>query len=133
MAGRGRIGHNPRVGSQVADWWAWGENVGAGSSVDVVHGALHRSSGHRANMLSRRFTQVGVGVASGGGRVWITQVFRQPRTGARCTTPALPGLPDGVRRVAGRDRYATAVALSRRAHGRARTVVIASSETFPEA
>lgn len=133
MARTGRIRHNPRASSEIRNWRAWGENVGTGSSVGVVHAALMRSSGHRANILSTRFTQMGIGVATGGGRVWITQVFRRPQSGARCTTPALPGLPDEVERVAGRDRHATAVALSRRAHRRAGTVVIASSEKYPEA
>ena len=46
-----------------------------------------RSTPHRANILSARMRQVGIGVVSAGGRIWVTEVFRQPwRSG-----PALTG------------------------------------------
>ena len=37
-----------------------------------------RSAPHRANILNQRMRQVGVGVVFAGGRLWVTEVFRQP-------------------------------------------------------
>ena len=36
------------------------------------------SSAHRANILDRRWRGVGVGVVKSGGRLWVTEIFRQP-------------------------------------------------------
>jgi uncharacterized protein YkwD len=35
------------------------------------------SAPHRANILNSRVGQVGVGVVSAGGLLWITEIFRQ--------------------------------------------------------
>lgn len=136
MGSSGRLGHNPGVRNQIGAWSAWAENVGYAGSVDAVHEALMGSAGHRANMLSDGFTQVGIGVAVAGSRTWITQVFRRPKSGAPCSaaqSEPQQGLPDDVGRVAGSDRHETAAELSRRTFSRADTAVIASSEQFPEA
>lgn len=137
MASSGKLAHNPRVSDQIGAWSAWGENVGYAASVDKVHRALLDSPAHRANMLSTTYTQVGLGVATSGGRTWITQVFRRPKGGTPCTsvvaTTTRAPLPEEVSRVAGRDRHETAVELSQQTFGRAATVIVASSERFPEA
>jgi hypothetical protein len=78
MASTGQLAHNPRLGSQVSGWRALGENVGVGGSASSIHSAFMGSSAHRANILSSRYTQVGVGVVSGGGQLWVVEVFRQP-------------------------------------------------------
>ena len=80
LARDGRIYHNRYLASQVRGWTRLGENVGVGSSVAQVSRAFMRSSGHRANILSRSFRDMGVGAAYGRGRVWIVQIFRQPAT-----------------------------------------------------
>jgi hypothetical protein len=80
MARNGRIYHNTRLASQVTNWRALGENVGVGSSVSQVASAFMRSAGHRANLLSRRFTEMGAGAAVSHGRVYIVELFRQPMT-----------------------------------------------------
>ena len=49
-----------------------------GYTVRGVHRSLMRSAPHRANILNRRMREVGVGVVSAGGRIWVTEVFRQP-------------------------------------------------------
>jgi uncharacterized protein YkwD len=54
------------------------ENVGVGSSLSGIHTAFMNSSGHRANILNRRWEGVGVGVVSSGGRLWVTEIFRDP-------------------------------------------------------
>ena len=79
MASSSNLHHNPNLSTQVSGWSRLAENVGYGGSVERVHRALMNSEGHRRNMLSRDFTEVGVGVAVRGSTVWVTQVFRQPR------------------------------------------------------
>lgn len=60
----------------VNDWTALGENVGVGYSVQQIESMFESSSPHRANLLSRSFDQIGVGVSHGrDGRVYITQFF----------------------------------------------------------
>ena len=71
--------HNPNLTTEVTNWLSVGENVGYGGSVLSIHDALVNSPGHRANMLSSTFTQVGIGTYwSATGRLWVTQVFRKP-------------------------------------------------------
>ncbi|GAB2685863.1 hypothetical protein GCM10027194_19460 [Thalassiella azotivora] len=82
MAAENRLRHNPSLSSEVGGWRRIAENVGVGGSEAQVHGALMASAGHRANILDSRHSQVGIGVATGHGRVWVTQVFRQPVDGA---------------------------------------------------
>ncbi len=81
MAASHRIYHNPRLADEVRDWQAVGENVGMGGTVEAIHDALMRSPPHRANILDRDFTEIGVGAArDGDGVVYVTQVFRLPAT-----------------------------------------------------
>lgn len=80
MAAAGTLFHNPNLSKQVRSYrWA-GENVGYGP-VDpaVVHNAFMASQAHRANILDADFTQVGVGAVTSDGRLWVVEVFRQPR------------------------------------------------------
>ncbi|GMA86960.1 hypothetical protein GCM10025868_22100 [Angustibacter aerolatus] len=60
-----------------------GENVGVGGSEAGLHSAFMHSPGHRANILSKDYTQVGIGVAFGGGRTWVAEVFRKPAPAAK--------------------------------------------------
>ena len=78
MAGATRLHHQSmdavldRCGGTSA-----GENVGAGDTTpqDLV-GRWMASSGHRANILSRSFTAIGVGAARGAdGRWYASTVF----------------------------------------------------------
>jgi hypothetical protein len=87
MADDVRLYHNPNFGSQICCWQAVGENVGRGPSVSTIHNALMNSEGHRRNILDTRWTHVSVGVEiDDSGRVWVTQNFRQPKSGS--TIPA---------------------------------------------
>lgn len=79
MASQHRMYHNPRLGSQVRNYRWVGENVGYSSSATKLHVALMRSPSHKANIVDRGYTEVGVGVVVRGGRIWMVQVFRQPR------------------------------------------------------
>ena len=78
MANSGTLFHNPRLRTAVSNWRWVGENVGYGPTVLAVHRAFMASPGHRANILDRDYTQVGVGVVRRGSRVWVAEVFRRP-------------------------------------------------------
>jgi hypothetical protein len=87
MAAESRLYHNPNLSSEVRDWSRLSENVGYGPDVATVHGALMGSTGHRANILDSGVSQVGVGVAWNGGRLYVTQVFRMPTGAAQSAQP----------------------------------------------
>ena len=81
MADQNRLHHNPNLGSDSGtNWRRVAENVGVGGSVPTLHQALMNSSGHRANILDANVTEIGVGVEVRSGRIWVTQMFRQPRS-----------------------------------------------------
>lgn len=79
MAASGHLHHNPNLGQDVSNWQRVSENVGVGWSVPSLHSAFMDSSGHRANILDDKVTEIGVGVeVEEDGRIWVTQVFRLP-------------------------------------------------------
>ena len=82
MASGSTLKHNPNLAGQVSGWRYVGENVGVGSTVSELHQAFMNSPAHRANVLDGDFTQIGIGVAYGGGRLWVTEVFRRPTVSA---------------------------------------------------
>jgi len=60
------------------------ENLGKGECLTSLHRSLMESPGHRANLLSPRYTQVGVGVAvgispTGNPLFMVTEDFARPR------------------------------------------------------
>ena len=94
MAAEGRLYHNPRLGDEVDNWQAVGENVGRGPSVDDIHRAFMDSADHRREILSTDFTEVGVGVAiAADGEIWVAEVFRQPMAAAAKPAPAPAAAP----------------------------------------
>jgi hypothetical protein len=78
MAASGKLAHNPRLAGQVSGYRFVGENVGYGPDARTIHRAFMNSSGHRANILDRDYSQVGVAVVTVDGRMWVTEVFRAP-------------------------------------------------------
>jgi uncharacterized protein YkwD len=78
MASSNTLKHNPNLTSQVKGWRYVGENVGVGGDVASLHRAFMDSAPHKANILDRDYTQIGVGVAMGNGRMWVVEVFRKP-------------------------------------------------------
>lgn len=78
LARTGVLRHNPDLAEDVDNWRWLGENVGYGPDVRTVHAAIMDSPAHRANVLDRDYTQVGVGVVRRDGRVWVVEVFRRP-------------------------------------------------------
>jgi uncharacterized protein YkwD len=52
-----------------------GENVAFSQSGERVHRSLMASPPHRANILNRDFTSIGIGVVRTGNDIWVTQDF----------------------------------------------------------
>jgi len=79
MAAKQSLYHNPNLGSEVSNWQVVGENVGDGGTVQSIHDAFMNSPEHRANILARDYTEIGIGtVTDANGIIWVTQVFRLP-------------------------------------------------------
>jgi uncharacterized protein YkwD len=76
MAKRAKLYHSDL--SNIGCYTAVAENVGVGYTVYSIHKAFMNSTYHRANILDRRWRGVGVGVVKSGGRLWVTEIFRQP-------------------------------------------------------
>ena len=80
MASQKRIYHNPNLGREVTGWQMVGENVGRGTTVAAIHNAFMNSTAHRANILDRDFTEVGMGTyRDASGVIYVVQVFRRPQ------------------------------------------------------
>lgn len=90
MAAGGSLRHNPNLAGQVSGWRFVGENVGVGYDVGGLHRAFMASPAHRANVLDADFSQVGIGVAYGGGRLWVAEVFRKPTATAAASAIRRP-------------------------------------------
>ena len=86
MAYQARLYHNPELTSDVDNWRWVGENVGYGPDALTVHVAFMDSPGHRANILDRDYTEVGIGAVVNNGRVWVAEVFRRPLRVTTSTT-----------------------------------------------
>lgn len=71
MASQRRLFHSAL---RISGYRALGEIVGEGGSVRRVHRAFLRSPEHRAILLGT-WRKVGIGVARGGGRVWVVEIF----------------------------------------------------------
>lgn len=94
MAAQNNLHHNAALTGQVSNWRAVGENVGMGGSVRVLHQAFMNSPMHRANILDRDYTEIGLGVTvDARGVMWVTEVFRQPMRAAAQTTVSAVATP----------------------------------------
>ena len=78
MATRNVLYHNPNLTTDVTNWRWVGENVGYGPDALTVHVAFMQSAPHRANILDRDYTEIGIGAVVVDGRVWVAEVFRRP-------------------------------------------------------
>ena len=90
LASSGSLRHNPNLAGQVSGWRFVGENVGVGYDVGGLHRAFMASPAHRANVLDSDFTQIGIGVAYGGGRLWVAEVFRKPTASTAASAVRAP-------------------------------------------
>lgn len=94
MARENDLYHNPNLGSDVTNWRSVGENVGRGPGVSTIHNAFMASSGHKANILSSSWVEVGVGVVVVDGQMWVTEIFRLPKTSSPDPEPEPEPEPD---------------------------------------
>lgn len=85
MARAHDISHNPRLTRQVGAWRAVGENVGMGGAARQLHLAFMASPAHRANILSTKYTELGIGLASRNGVLYVTEDFRRPQRAVSAT------------------------------------------------
>lgn len=88
IADEGQLSHSPYA-TQVRGWHSLGETVGVDSTAHGVHARFMDSPAHRAHVLSPRYTEVGIGVERRDGRLWVTQIFREPDGSAPCTVVPL--------------------------------------------
>ena len=78
MARQDRLFHTTDLGTKLTGrvrWHVWGENIGAGTSVDGLFKAYMASPDHRANILDRRFDHVGISFVVRDGVMWSTMIF----------------------------------------------------------
>ncbi|HLZ37956.1 MAG TPA: CAP domain-containing protein [Mycobacteriales bacterium] len=79
MAASTSLYHDSRVRTRVPSWSLLGDNVGEGASPRKITRAFLASPSHRANILDRGFTEVGIGaVRDADGQLWVTEIFRRP-------------------------------------------------------
>lgn len=89
MASHKSLEHTSDLGGKVCCWRSVGENIGYGMTAKAVFNAFMGSSTHRGNILSSRFTQIGVGAARASDGYWyFDQVFRQPKGSTSSSTTA---------------------------------------------
>ena len=68
-----------RIRVALPDTCTFGENLSKHTTIDYSLGDLMMSEGHRANLLSDRFTLIGIGIVRGeDGFLYITQEFARP-------------------------------------------------------
>lgn len=81
IARDGKLSHSTLSNGINVRWCALGENVGYGAGPASIQQAYMESSGHRANILDRKWNGVGVGYAKGRVNgvevVFTVQVFIQ--------------------------------------------------------
>jgi uncharacterized protein YkwD len=75
MADAGALSHSDLRAGVPAGWHHLGENVAMAPTLDSAMKALEASPLHRANLLSRDFDRVAVGVAQARGMFWVTEDF----------------------------------------------------------
>src|SRR3989304_7837912 len=85
MADARRVHHDldhsieERIVAALPDICTFGENLSKHTTIDYSLGDLMVSTGHRANILSERFTLIGIGIARGAdGFLYITQEVARP-------------------------------------------------------
>lgn len=107
LAATNVLAHNPGLRSQVSNWSVLGENVGRAGDIPSVQRAFMNSPEHRANILDRRYTLMGVGAAvstfpsCGCQQLWVVVNFERPEAAAppaapKQVAPAPPAAPKPV-------------------------------------
>jgi uncharacterized protein YkwD len=97
MAGDGVLSHNPSLASQISDWRTLGENVGTGPTVASIEAAFEASPHHYANIVDPAYNYVGVGVVELNGTIWVTEDFKQSKSGVPATAAPAPAPPPSAK------------------------------------
>lgn len=75
LASRGSLVHSNLAEGSGGGWRALGENLAKASSLEEAQRLFMNSQTHRSTLLSAKYSQVGVGVASSGGMYYVVHVF----------------------------------------------------------
>ena len=75
MADTGCLCHSNLPDGVTVGWRKLGENIGRGPDLASIHQALVHSPPHYANMVDPAFHWIGVGIAYGGGQMYVAEVF----------------------------------------------------------
>ena len=75
MAARGQLFHSTLSQGVKPGWKAIGENVAYAGSIEAAQWNLEGSPPHLANLLNPAFNQIGIGVKTANGVVYVVQVF----------------------------------------------------------
>lgn len=75
LASRGSLVHSNLAEDSGGGWQALGENLAKAGSIEEAQQLFMGSRSHRSTLLSSRYSQVGVGVASSGGSYYVVHVF----------------------------------------------------------
>lgn len=93
MINAGKIFHSGNLGSATTGWTKLGENVGVGGGCDL-HNAFMNSAGHRANILDKAYTSIGVGGGQApNGQYYVTVVFAAHKDAAPAPTTTTAPAP----------------------------------------
>lgn len=121
MAQQGAIFHGDFVSDvnlKTLNAHSLGENVGTGAPVDSIQAAFMASEHHRDNILDPGFNQVGIGVVTMDGTIFVTEDFLEAKGGPVTARPkpvarpatSLVAAPRPVRHAAPRPKAAAAPA-----------------------
>ena len=78
LAAQGRLRHS-NLRTLPVPFRQAAENVGYGATIQQVHAMLAASPAHRANILNRAYTTVGIGTTRGrDGNIYAVEVFVSP-------------------------------------------------------
>ena len=75
LARENRLYHSTLSSGIGVRWCSLGENVGFASSISATEATFMASPIHRANIVSKTWNGVGIGVAHNGSRTFVVQVF----------------------------------------------------------
>ncbi len=75
MADTGCLCHSNLPDGVTVGWRKLGENIGRGPDLTSIHQALINSPPHYENMVDPAFHWIGVGIAYGGGQMYVAEVF----------------------------------------------------------
>lgn len=87
MAKQGTLEHDldgkrpsHRISKTGYRWTAYGENIALAPAPRLAMQRWMRSSGHKANILAKQYTEIGIGIARDAeGLYYVTQVFARPQ------------------------------------------------------